>query len=403
MGLREQARFARMGLREKAKYFTDMDLNSPHPVEYSKIFDKSGDVYPVKMNDAVDTIISICIEQLSLKEAILVLHESTEGTDVSQKTYHYAGQYGYPHCNRQDFNFTEDDLLVQLLSQSVGKRINLSELPFKKQDSKYLNILSLYKIRFGIPLFHNQMLTGFILLGAGLTESMDIDMERKEHFIEFMSFFGGFYLSNAIDCSSCYQQFSDLKDDSEFIGRLNQFILDINNWQIEFRTTANMSVWINDFIHTFFEAMCQEFGVEMGALMIQNEKDSLIYYEGIGLSDPSQKSYYLSQANESLEEFFKYPSPILLKDYRENSEIEDGLTEDDLEATSFFVLYPIIFSGHLLGALNILKLKDYTISSEEQKEFQIFTALSTYLNYPLFLLLEDRIEKQDQLVSPSPS
>ncbi|HEO64276.1 MAG TPA: hypothetical protein ENI73_00245 [Spirochaetes bacterium] len=137
--------------------------------------------------------------------------------------------------------------------------------------------------------------------------------------------------------------------------------------------------------------------------MIQNEKDSLIYYEGIGLSDPSQKSYYLSQANESLEEFFKYPSPILLKDYRENSEIEDGLTEDDLEATSFFVLYPIIFSGHLLGALNILKLKDYTISSEEQKEFQIFTALSTYLNYPLFLLLEDRIEKQDQLVSPSPS
>ncbi len=402
MGLREQAKFARMGLRDKAKYFINKDLTSGHPVDYTKIFNTSAETYPIKLQEAVDNIISICLEQLSLKEAVLVLCQSIKGVNNDKKTYHFAGQYGYPHCNHQDFSFTEEDQLVQLLSQSAGEEVLISDLSLQKEDDRYLNALSLYKIRFAIPLFNNKLLTGFILLGAGLTANMNLETEQKEHFIKFISSFGGFYLANATDCNSCYQHFNDLKEDSEYIKRLNHFFLDINNWQRKFRTTTNVSVWINDFIHTFFEAMGQDFGVEIGAILV-NGKDSLVYHEGIGFSDSSKESYYLSQANESLEEFFKYPTPILLKDYRENSEIEDGLTEEELSATNFFVLYPIIFSGHLLGALNILKLKDSVIRSEEQKEFKVFTAFSAYLSYPLYLLFEDRIGKEDQLASSSPS
>ncbi|GMT49759.1 MAG: hypothetical protein IEMM0008_1298 [bacterium] len=94
MGLREQARFARMGLREKAKHFINKDLSSVHLVDYTKIFNNSGETYPIKLQEAVNNIISICLDQLSLKEAVLVLYQPTKGVDDDKKTYRFAVQYG---------------------------------------------------------------------------------------------------------------------------------------------------------------------------------------------------------------------------------------------------------------------------------------------------------------------
>ncbi len=441
MGLREKARFEKMSFREKAAYIVEKDVEtdkSSYPPQedileteeaeqepvanveqaaepekredeqiipdkkYSHYFIPFFDLfekdYPLDIQDVIYKILSSCIKEMAIEKIVLLLLQSGVN-DNNKKTYVINGQKGYTDFNISDFKFDETDKLSQYLI-SQFKPVELRDILSQSDYSAYQVLADKYHLELALPLVFQKNIIGLLLIG-GKSSAQNYSKEDYA-FLEFISYWAGILIYNSQKCLSCHSKINEEKSYSEYTNKLYHISSLVNSLETKYHGSLPLADSdLTEILKAFFKEIGQLFGVEMASVLLEDENGHLAITESLGLSEDSKQKFVLTKNNESLGEFFNQSTPILLSNYLNNSEIIIGLSDIDMSAIHFFLLIPLEVSGHLFGAMNILKLKDKNISSTDQKEFYLFQIVSSYLSHLLYNFLgyvSDIVVQSDELV-----
>ncbi len=204
MGLRDQANFLTMSLREKALFILEKEAKEESYLICSNIVDLSNNSFPTQINESIKNFIMACIDQFELGDIILI-QLNTPG--IPSKVYiHEKNKKSTIIQKELDIPIGDFDLFLESEQLSAPQNISKHNQKRKSLSDSLQSLLDQYDVEQLITLVSNKKTVALLFVGKLKPTKPFTAVELN--LLQFISIFGGNLLKNNIECENCQNKLS---------------------------------------------------------------------------------------------------------------------------------------------------------------------------------------------------